>query len=519
MLSVRPPLSRSPRGFWQLSLRHGLVAFMVVVCLLAIVATGKETWNDRAAAVHDSTLQTVNLAQSLSQQATDSFQTIDGVLVDLVDRAQTVGTGPPQRRHLQSLMIEHIAQLRVLHNLFIVDAAGNGIVNAIPGLKNANYGDRPYFIYHRTHADRTTHIGHTVRSRTDGSWIITVTRRVNHRDGSFAGVAMATISGTYFLHLYNQVDIGKLGVITLALSDGTILMRKPFDRANIGKSLAKASFFRLMLPRSPAGSYENRSVIDGVSRLFAYHRVSQYPLLIVVGVAEDEVLAAWRVQTWINLAELVGMIAIVGILGGYLARQIDKRQAAEAQLERLVSIDGLTGLGNRYQFDAVFDREWRRAVRSGTSLAFLMIDADAFKGYNDHYGHQAGDGVLKAIAGCIAGALGRPGDLAARYGGEEFAVFLPDTDAAGAFAVGEAIRRAVLALNIAHAGNVRGTVTVSIGIGRMSPNGTTSPFALVKAADAALYDAKRKGRNRTELAAGFVPTLAELIAEPVAVAV
>ncbi len=519
MLSVGTPPSRSRQGFRQLSLRHGLLAFMVVVCLLAILATAKEIWSNRATDVHASTLQTTNLVQSLSQQATDSFQTIDGVLIDLVDRAQTDGTGPKQRRRLQDLMVEHIAQLRVLHNLFIVDAAGNGVVNAIPGLKNANYRDRPYFIYHRTHADRTTHIGHTVRSRTDGSWIITVTRRVNHRDGSFAGVAMATISGNYFLHLYEQVDIGRLGSITLALADGTVLMRKPFEKANIGKSLAKASFFRLMLPRSPVGSYQNRSVIDGVSRLFAYQRVSQYPLLVVVGVAEDEALAAWRIQTLINLAELVGMIAIVGILGRYLARQIDKREAAEAQLERLVLIDGLTGLGNRYQFDAVFDREWRRAVRAGTSLAFLMIDADAFKGYNDHYGHQAGDGVLKSIAGCIAAALGRPGDLAARYGGEEFAVFLPDTDAAGAFAVGEAIRRAVLALNIAHAGNVRGTVTVSIGIGRMSPTGATSPFSLVKAADAALYEAKRKGRNRTELATRFVPTLAELIAEPIATAV
>jgi diguanylate cyclase (GGDEF)-like protein len=513
MFPVRTSSIRPRRGFKHLSLRHGVLASMLVVCLLAVAVTAKETWSSRAADVRASSRQTSNLAQSFSQQATDSFQTIDGVLQELVDRVETDGTQPRQLRHLQRAMSEHVAQLRVLHNLFIVDAAGNGLINAAPHLKNANYRNRPYFIFHRTHAGHATHIGHTVRSRTDGSWIITVTRRLNHRDGSFAGLAMATISGNYFLHLYEQVDIGQHGSTTLALADGTILMRKPFGRAIIGKSIAKSVIFRTQLSRSPVGSYESRSVVDGVLRLFAYHRVSRYPLLIVVGVAEDEVLAGWRAQTLISLAALVCIVSIVGILGLYLARQISKRETAEAQLERLALVDGLTGLGNRHQFDAVLEREWRRAVRTGTSLAFLMIDADEFKSYNDHYGHQAGDNVLKSIAGCIAAALGRPGDLAARYGGEEFAVFLPDTDSPGAFRVGEAIRRSVIALNIAHIGGPRGVVTVSIGVGRMSPTASSAPFALVKAADAALYEAKHKGRNRTEPNPVFHPTLAGLLAD------
>jgi diguanylate cyclase (GGDEF)-like protein len=511
---IRKPTSRSRQGFMPLSLRQGVLACMVAVCLLAITLTAQEVWHNRAADVHTSAQTTVNLAQSLSQQATDSFQTVDGVLQELVDRAETDGMHPRALRRLQIQMAGQVKQLRVLHNLFIVDADGNGLVNAL-SLKNANYRNRAYFIFHRTHLTGATHIGHAVRSRTDGSWIITITRRLNHPDGSFAGVALATISGKYFLHLYESVDIGRSGVITLTLADGTILMRKPFDQANIGKSIAKSGFFRSMRPQITAGTFENRSVIDGVARLGAYHRVSRYPLVIVVGVAADEALAPWRFETLINLIELVGMISIVGILGGYLMRQIGKRETAEAQLERLVLVDGLTGLGNRHQFEAVLEREWRRAVRGSTSLAFLMIDADEFKAYNDHYGHQAGDNVLKSIAGCIAGALGRPADLAARYGGEEFAVFLPDTGSKGALKVGEVIRCAVMALRIAHVGSPHGIVTVSIGVGRMSPNGSTAPSELVKAADSALYEAKSKGRNRTEPAAIFVPTLSGLIPEAV----
>ena len=490
-----------------MSLRRVVLALMAVVALLLIGLTAQEIWSGRAADVRASSQQTVNLAQSLSQQATDSFQTIDGVLQELVDRAETDGVGRRQLQHTHRLMAAHVKQLRVLHNLFIIDADGNPVVNAWPRLAMVNLRDRPYFIFHRTHSSRGTHIGRAVRSRIDGTWIITVTRRLNHPDGSFAGLAMATISGTYFLHLYDQVDIGKRGIITLSLADGTILMRKPFRQATIGKSISNALFFRSMLPRHPAGSYENRSVIDGIERLFAYHRVNQYPLLIVVGVAEGEALGAWRLQMVINLFELLVTIAIVGLLGRYLIGEIGKRETAEAQLERLVLVDGLTGLGNRHQFDAVLQREWRRAVRSHTPLAFLMIDADTFKGYNDRYGHLAGDNVLRSIAGCISRSLGRPADLAARYGGEEFAVFLPGTGAAGAFTVAETIRRAVVALGIAHEGGISGVATVSIGVGCISPTAATIPSALVKAADAALYDAKNKGRNRTEIAANALPAL------------
>jgi diguanylate cyclase (GGDEF)-like protein len=513
MAPVNPRKGRPRLRLKPLSLRQGILVCLVVTCLLATAATAQEIWHNRVADVHTSAQTTVNLAQSLSQQATDSFQTVDGVLQELVDRAETGGTQPRALRKLQIQMTGQVKQLRVLHNLFIVDADGNGLVNAVPRLKNANYRNRPYFIFHRTHASRATHIGHAVRSRTDGEWIITITRRLNGVDGYFAGVAMATISGKYFLHLYEHVDIGRSGVITLALADGTILMRKPFNQATIGRSVAASVFFRSMRPGVAAGTYENRSVVDGVVRLGAYHRVSRYPLFVVVGLAEDEVLAAWRMETLINLLELVAIVAIVGVLGGYLMRQIGKREIAEAKLERLALTDGLTGLGNRYQFDAVLEREWRGAVRTGTSLAFLMIDADEFKQYNDRYGHQAGDKVLKSIAGCISGAFGRPGDLAARYGGEEFAVFLPDTDAPGAFQIAETIRRAVLALNIAHAGSPHRVVTVSVGVGRTTPTGSTAPSALVKAADSALYEAKNKGRNRTEPAATYVPTLSGLISK------
>ena len=357
--------------------------------MLASAITAQEIWHNHAADLNDSAATTVNLAQSLSQQATDGFQTVDGVLQEVVERAEVDGTRPRALRRLKLEMAGQVEQLRVLHNLFLVDAAGKGVVNAVPGLKNANYRNRPYFIFHRTHVSRGSHIGHAVRSRTDGSWIITITRRLNRPDRSFAGVALATISGKYFLQLYERVDIGRSGVIMLVLGDGTILMRKPFEQADVGRSIATSELFRSMRPNRIAGTYESRSVIDGIVRLNAYHRVSHYPLFVVVALAKDEVLAPWRLGTLISVIELGGIIALVGILGGYLTRQIVKREIAEAQLARLVLVDGLTGLGNRHQFDATLDREWRRAVRSRTPRARAAIERNLQSGLFRRSSEQA----------------------------------------------------------------------------------------------------------------------------------
>lgn len=175
------------------------------------------------------------------------------------------------------------------------------------------------------------------------------------------------------------------------------------------------------------------------------------------------------------------------------------RQLAEknAELERLSTQDGLTGIANRRRFDDALENEWRRARRDGTPLALLMIDVDFFKRYNDHYGHLAGDDCLRRVAGALREGVKRPADLVARYGGEEFAVLLGNTDGAGAAVVAERLRQIVELLAIPHARNeVADCVTVSLGSGAARPRGADTPATLVAAADAALYEAKRAGRNR-----------------------
>ncbi|MFT3847132.1 MAG: diguanylate cyclase [Propionivibrio sp.] len=169
-------------------------------------------------------------------------------------------------------------------------------------------------------------------------------------------------------------------------------------------------------------------------------------------------------------------------------------------LNRLSSLDGLTGIANRRYFDTFLATEWSRTVRSNEEIALVMIDVDHFKSYNDHYGHIAGDDCLKAISAALSGALTRSTDLAARYGGEEFACILTSTGLPGALKVAGKLRAATLALAIPHAFSpTHSTVTLSFGVATARPGHSDMQTAdLLLAADRQLYLAKAAGRNRIE---------------------
>jgi diguanylate cyclase (GGDEF)-like protein/PAS domain S-box-containing protein len=169
------------------------------------------------------------------------------------------------------------------------------------------------------------------------------------------------------------------------------------------------------------------------------------------------------------------------------------------ELQALAFRDGLTGLFNRRYFDRELERQWRKEARalSLSHVAVIMIDIDAYKDYNDHFGHQGGDECLRTVAQAIASAARRPTDMVARYGGEEFALILRDTDEQGAMKVAEGIRTAIESLRLPHPASRAGIVTVSAGVAVQRAGEDGDGNGLVAAADRALYAAKQQGRNRT----------------------
>ncbi|MDQ3981652.1 MAG: sensor domain-containing diguanylate cyclase, partial [Actinomycetota bacterium] len=158
------------------------------------------------------------------------------------------------------------------------------------------------------------------------------------------------------------------------------------------------------------------------------------------------------------------------------------------QVHRLAETDGLTGLANRRTFETTLERELSRAARSGEPVTLLMVDIDHFKSLNDKHGHQTGDEVLKLVADVLASAC-RDFDTAARYGGEEFAVILPSCSSAESLVVAERLRETITRIETVT------SVTGSAGVATF-PTHAGDPEALIKAADEALYESKRAGRNR-----------------------
>lgn len=177
-------------------------------------------------------------------------------------------------------------------------------------------------------------------------------------------------------------------------------------------------------------------------------------------------------------------------------REVTARVLREQQLEKMATVDVLTGLPNRRQLNEQSRLKWRLAARHSDFLSLHVIDIDFFKAYNDVYGHAKGDKCLREVASAIRKVLKRPDDFCARYGGEEFVALLPGTDAAGALKVGEDICAAVRDLNIRHDASEYGIVSVSVGCSTIRPAFADDDGSLFEAADAALYQAKRQGRNR-----------------------
>jgi len=185
------------------------------------------------------------------------------------------------------------------------------------------------------------------------------------------------------------------------------------------------------------------------------------------------------------------------LLEDRVAERTAELEQANQELKHLANLDGLTQIANRRRFDECLTQEWKRLAREQQPLTLMLCDVDYFKQYNDLYGHQQGDDCLKRIADMLSRAITRPADLVARYGGEEFVLILPSVGEEGARKLGDRLQQGIRELRLPHArSEVSQYVTMSLGVATITPSPDITPAILVKHADTALYEAKRRGRNR-----------------------
>jgi PAS domain S-box-containing protein len=311
------------------SLRAATIAFGAFVALVLIGMQTAYVVTQHSRALEAGGVTTANLARSIAQHAEDTIRTADAVLVGLVERAEIDGTGPVQRDRLHRLFVQQVATLPELRGLSYVDEKGDLTIDNLPPT-TINLADRDYFEFHRSHTDRGPHLGEPVLRRALGIWVIPVTRRVEHPDGSFAGVMVATIDMGYFQKFYESFDIGSSGAIFLASTNGVILARRPFDEKNIGRSISNGAIFRDYLPKASSGSFDSSSAIDGIDRVTSYRAADAYPIVAGVSFETAAILANWRTIVWRQAICGSLVLLTLAALGHWLIKQIGRGKRAEA---------------------------------------------------------------------------------------------------------------------------------------------------------------------------------------------
>ncbi|WP_176079454.1 sensor domain-containing diguanylate cyclase [Paraburkholderia tropica] len=473
---------------------------IVISIVLAAVLTAVAGWvmaQMREDALASARAAAYNMALLFERDAARNLEIYELSLQAVID-----ALGDPRIAELpddirQNVLFDRSATAKHLGVILVANEAGDVIFDsrASPP-REVNVADRDYFIVQRDTPNMGLYVSRPFIPR-DGPANATIglSRRLSKPDGTFAGVVVGTMRLDYFRQLMSGVEIGANGVVTLTLADGTLLMRRPYASEMIGKDFADSALFH-RFEHDEAGGFFGVGPLDGVRRWFAFRRVEGYPLVFGVAVAAGDIYSEWRVRAWI-IGSLTALLdASLITLALVLTRQLRRRELVEDELRALAGTDALTALANRRAFEARADHEWLRARRSAQPLAVMMIDVDRFKRFNDRYGHAAGDGALAAVARAIGAHARRPGDCAARYGGEEFVLLLPETSAAQALAHAERLRAAIEALAVPHEDSPNGVLTASVGVASTSERGFENWRALIEAADAALYTAKRAGRNR-----------------------
>jgi diguanylate cyclase (GGDEF)-like protein len=487
----------------QFLVKHPHLIFGAAVAMAIIIlgVVGTNLVQERDDVLEHATEDAENIALVVERDVTRNLQLLDLSLQAVIDGVKDPGVIRLPAQYRQQILFDRSASAgRYLGALLYVGAYGDIVFDSKSEFpRSGNFSDRPWFTEPRDHPSIGLYISSPYRSRLrDQQASIALSRRVNHQDGSFAGVVVAAINLDYFQHLLSDLQLGSQGSIALMQLDGTVVMRLPNSQKWVGKSLKGTDNYERYL-RLRERSFFGRASFDGAERIYIYRQFKEVPFLISVGLGVEDIYLKWKGRAQ-RVAFLTVLLAVGLLIAAWMLTQEFKyRLAVENNLSLLARMDGLTGLNNRRTLDENYERELLQAQRTKSPLSLLFVDIDHFKAYNDTYGHQAGDKALAAVAMAIAASIKRPQDIAARFGGEEFVVMLPDTKLSGAEEVADRIRSTIRTMGVEHRASEFGVVTVSIGCACSSTFDWADQKGLLEAADQALYQAKLNGRNQVRI--------------------
>jgi diguanylate cyclase (GGDEF)-like protein len=518
-------------------------ARLIVLALLAITPLMLERVHGLENARNERTERAHSDVIDLARRGTEAQREIIysvRALLQIVSRVYA--RMPTEAANCNQFMAALTTNIPWIRNLAVAGTDGRIKCSTDPSAAGLNVSDRAY--YQESLNSREFALSDYLISRINQAPSVVATYPAVTDDGKIDGVVMAVINLEWIGELAATAARHSGASVLLLDGSGTLIAASADQQSYIGKRFATDALAREMLA-SDDGSVTVPG-FDGVTRIFAYVRVPWTQARLAVGLDENAVhsgidreldiaylqlglfgmfvlLVAWfggeqlvvrpirslvrtaarfgrgdlharaTQEPWV--AEFEPLAVALDDMAAKLAEREEELHIANAHLDELASLDGLSGLANRRGFDRELDREWRRAGERGEPLALMMVDIDHFKLFNDRYGHVAGDTCLRAVGETLSLVTLEHAVLVARYGGEEFALLLPGLTIERATTIAEEARKAVEDLMINHSESPCGHVTVSIGVESMIPEKFQVAADLVEAADVALYDAKRRGRN------------------------
>jgi len=435
-------------------------------------------------------LRLVNTA--VAHHAASLFRHVetDVRIVDLWLRAHP-DTDPLADPAFDALVSEMGRASRGLIELRLLDRDGRAF--PLPGNAGRSptlVADRDYFRVHLDpQAPRQLFVGTPVESRVTREWSLPLSWPLEGGNGRFLAVT-AVVRVERLLEIHDRLRYRPDGTIALVRRDGVLLSRTPFDPRLMGRDVRQQQHFNEDVIAGN-GSFTSKGLMtDHVPRMGTYERLEDVPVTVVVARGTDEVFETFVLRR--NVALAASLVLTLGIVAftAFLHRSQRALRHAQVELQRLATIDDLTGTQNRRAFTRLAEREFLRARRFARPLTVLALDVDHFKNVNDRLGHAVGDRVLKSCCQRWERLL-REQDVLGRLGGEEFCVLLTETPASEALVVAERLRAAVSSGALTD--GVR--ITVSIGLASVEPADEVWADTLERA-DQALYAAKRAGRNQ-----------------------
>lgn len=301
--------------------------FILIVCLTLSAFEAKRLLDARDEAMVKGRRNVVNLANSLIDHAEQALRTADAILISLKERVDRDGLDSAAMDRLRDLFEDEVRQIPQFKSLAVVDEHGAQFPNGRQDPRVSNVADRDYFRHHAAVDDSRIYVGAPVQGKRPGEWAIPISRRVNKPGGEFGGVVMVFVDPEYFQRFYEEFDLGQHGSILLASDRGTLLVRRPFVEANVGRDLGSSGIFA-ELKRAPSGSAEIRSSTDGVVRINGYAHGKTYPIVVAAAESTDDILESWWLKTEHELLELavaLGALGLLGVVIWRMTRALDRR--------------------------------------------------------------------------------------------------------------------------------------------------------------------------------------------------